>query len=270
MQRPRGQILFWQSAGSQEPLNLSCGNSKKPGTLKKDTLQLGFFAAIATAVVTTGTFVIAFLTPPLSGPFCEGPCFEYPYSDITARFPRDYFWMYPAMAVSLLSLALVICIHHYARSEKKIFSHLGVSLASMSAAILIADYFLQVSVIQPALLNGETDGIALWSQFNPHGLFIALEEIGYLLMNLALLSIAPVFSGKSGMDRAIRFVFVTAAILAFSALVAVSATYGILREYIFEVIIISIVWLELIISSALLARVFGKMIRAPRRPAAKK
>lgn len=238
--------------------------------MKKDTVQLGFFAATATAVVTTGTFVIAFLTPPLSGPFCEGPCFEYPYADITARFPRDYFWMYPAMVVSLLSLALVICIHHYARPEKKIFSHMGVCLASMSAAILITDYFLQVSVIQPALLSGETDGIALWSQFNPHGLFIALEEIGFLLMNLALLSIAPVFSGRNGIERAIRFVFITGSVLAFSALVAVSTTYGIMREYIFEVIIISIVWFELIISSALLGRVFGKTMKGPGRQAVKK
>jgi hypothetical protein len=29
-------------------------------------------------------------------------------------------------------------------------------------------------------MNGETDGLSILTQYNPHGIFIALEEIGYL------------------------------------------------------------------------------------------
>jgi hypothetical protein len=59
------------------------------------------------------------------------------------------------------------------------------------------DYFLQVSVIQPNLLLKETDGIALLSQFNAHGVFIVLEHVGFFMMRLSMLCMAPVFVGKT-------------------------------------------------------------------------
>lgn len=131
--------------------------------------RFGFTVALLTSAITTITFAIAVMTPPLSGPFCTTGCFEYPYTDITGRFPRDYYWMYPAMLVFLMYLILMSCIHEYAATEKKLFSRLGLAVAIMSAGILITNYFIQVSVIQPSLLRGETDGIALLTQYNPHG-----------------------------------------------------------------------------------------------------
>jgi hypothetical protein len=35
-------------------------------------------------------------------------------------------------------------------------------------------------------MKGETDGIALITQYNEHGLFIAMEELGYITMSIAL------------------------------------------------------------------------------------
>lgn len=34
-------------------------------------------------------------------------------------------------------------------------------------------------------MHGETEGITLLTQYNAHGIFIALEELGYLLMSLS-------------------------------------------------------------------------------------
>ena len=47
-----------------------------------------------------------------------------------------------------------------------------------ACAVFIVDFFVQVSVIPPSLANNETDGIALISQFNPHGVFIVLVIVG--------------------------------------------------------------------------------------------
>jgi hypothetical protein len=55
----------------------------------------------------------------------------------------------------------------------------------MATFVLITDYFIQVSVIQPSLLAGETDGISILSQFNPHGIIKVLEEIGLMFMILS-------------------------------------------------------------------------------------
>lgn len=224
-------------------------------------LRFGVFVAMSAAVVTLITFTIAVLTPPLSGPFCQGGCFEYPYTDIASRFPGDYYWMYPAMIVALLFLVLMVCIHHYAADDKKIFSHLGVSLAVIATTVLLVNYFVQLSVVQPSLIKGETEGIALITQFNPHGFFIALDELGFLLICLAFAATVPVFSGGDAIDRSIRITFITSLTLAILFLTFVSVEYGIMREYLFEVAIISVVWLEMIIASVLLSLLFRRKLR---------
>ncbi len=230
---------------------------KAPG----DTLaHFGFFVSLFTAIVTVVTFSIALMTPPLTGPFCQGPCFEYPYHEIVSRFPRDYYWMYPTLLLSLLYIMLVATIHQTAAHSKKVFSQIGLSFAIISAAILIPNYFIQISVIQPSMLNNETEGIALITQFNPQGIFIALEEIGFLLMNISFLALVPVVSGKSRVLRALRLVFLLGFILALLSLIFVFVRYGIMREYMFEIMIISIVWLQLIVGSVLLSMAFKKKL----------
>ena len=230
-----------------------------PGLL---TLRFGFFVAIATFIVTLGTFIIAFNTPPLSGPFCRGGCFEYPYHDIASRFPRDYYWMYSAMLFVLVYLVFMVCIHYFPFNNRKIFSHLSLLLAAMASVILFSTYFVQVSVIQPSLLNNETDGISILTQFNPHGHFIAMEEAGFILINLSLLSLVPVFSGKGNLEKALRITLFSGFVLALISFIVISIQYGIMRDYIYEVTIISIVWLELIVSSVLLAILYNKNLKA--------
>lgn len=236
---------------------------EQPGNKIKQGLHNdpGFYIALVTAIFTTATFTIAIMTPPLSGPWCTGNCYEYPYTDITSRFPRDYIWMYPAMLVSALFVMLVACIHHYASENKKIYTRIGLSFAIISAAILILNYFIQVSVIQPSLINGETEGISLFSQYNPHGIFIASEEIGFFLMTVALFSLFPAFSRGRSLSGALRTIFITGFTLAVFFLIFISGKYGLKREYLFEIAIISIVWLELIVSSILICLYFRKMHR---------
>lgn len=228
----------------------------------KNEARLGFYTAILTTAFTLVTFGIAILTPPLSGPFAAGAPIQYPYyMEIVSRFPRDYIWMYPAMLLTALYLVLIACIHHYAPREKEIYSQISLAFAIISSMVLFADYFVQISVIQPSLLKGETDGIALMSQYNPHGVFIALEDLGYLLMSVSFLCAAPVFSGSDRIKRAICWVLSTGFVLTIISLVIISVKYGIHREYIFEVAAISINWLVLIVSGVLLSIVFRRGMR---------
>jgi hypothetical protein len=221
--------------------------------------KIGYYSALLTAVVTGITFLIAVLTPPLSGPWCESGCYEYPYTDVASRFPRDYYWMYPAMVQDLLFLVLLACIHQFATHEKKIYSHIAVLFGTLSTITLFGDYFIQVSVVHPSLLNNETDGIAILTQFNPHGLFIALEEVGYLLMSLALFCTIPVFPNSNKRQKALRITHFISFALTLLAFTAVSIQYGIKREYRFELAVITINWTTLIVSGILLSRFFRKM-----------
>jgi hypothetical protein len=228
----------------------------------KNIFSVGFYSALLTSILTIVTFGIAFMTPPLSGPWCTEGCFSYPFTDIISRFPRDYYWMYPAIILSLVYYVLMVSIHYFAPVEKKIFSHIGLSFALVSAATLIINYFLQVSVVQPSLLLGETEGISLISQFNAHGIFIVLEEIGFSMMSLSLLFMALVLIGKTKVEKAIRWIFISNFVLNALSLTLISIFYGIQREYRFEIATISFNWLALISSGILLSIVFRRAIAA--------
>jgi hypothetical protein len=223
--------------------------------------RLGFYAALIVTILATATFGIAVCTPPVSGPFCKGSCIGYPYTDILSRFPRDYFWMYPAILLSVFFVVLMACIHQYTSDNKKIFSLIGLSFSLLSSFALIADYFIQISVIQASLLNGETDGIALLTQYNPHGIFIALEEVGYIMMSAAFIGIVPVFSGKGVLEGSIRWVFIISFFLIIISFAIISFQYGIKREYRFEVAAITIDYISLVVSGILLSRLFKRELR---------
>lgn len=232
--------------------------------LSKSSVSLGFYSSILTVVVTIGTFIVAFLTPPLSGPLCKAAtCYEYPFNDIVSRFPKDYYWMYPAILLSILVIILAVCLHHYAKAEKKIFSQIGVIFTVFGSMILITDLFLQLSVIQPSLLKGEADGILLLTQFNPHGVFIVLEELGYWLISIGFLFMALIFGGNK-LEKLARWIFITSFFLTNLTFVWFLVQYGTFREYRFEITAISINWLTLIVSGIILSLLFRKSMNIQR------
>lgn len=214
-----------------------------------------------TTLLTVVTFGIAIFTPPLAGPYCTGGCFEYPYADIGSRFPRDYIWMVPAIFLSLVYYVLMVCIHHFAATDKQVVSHIGLSFALIATAVFVIDYFLQLSVIPPSLIQGETEGIALLTQFNGHGIFIALEEVGFFMMSMSMLFMAPVFSGKGKLEKAIRWTFIACFALTILSFILYLLFYGLNREYRFEVASISINWLALIGSGVLLSLIFKRAMK---------
>jgi hypothetical protein len=159
--------------------------------------RLGFWAAVLTAAVTAITFPIAVSTLPVSGPFCAANCVAYPYREVAALVPHDYVWMYPAILLWGIFVVLMACIHQAAAESKRLYSQIALVFAAMAAAVLAADYYIQIATLQPSIVKGEVEGVALVTQYNPHGIFIALEELGYLLMSLAFLFAGLVFAGAS-------------------------------------------------------------------------
>ncbi|NCN45024.1 hypothetical protein GW927_00530 [Candidatus Pacearchaeota archaeon] len=225
--------------------------------MEQNTKRFGFIFSLLTVLLTIITFGIAIVTPPLSGPFCQVDCFAYPYTEIISRFPRDYFWMYPAMALSIVTMILFICLHLEASKEKKVFSLTALIFVIISSSVLLMNYFVQISVVQPSLLLGETDGISLLTQFNPHGLFIIFEELAYILLALAFIFTGSVF-GSNRLEKALRIVFQFNGIFVLLSFIGISVYYGLQREYRFEVLSISITWLTLIINGSLLSKYFKK------------
>jgi hypothetical protein len=227
----------------------------------KATFPFGFWAAVLTAVVASISFAIAVQTPPASGPFCQGGCLTYPYEDAAAFVPRDYIWMYPATLMMCLFLVLMSCIHSYAAEDRKLYSQIGLVFAVISSTVLAMDYYIQLAMVQPSLLKGELEGLVLISQYNPHGIFIALEELGYLMMSLAFLFMGFVFAGESMLERSIGWLLIVSSVLALAAYVVMSLLYGKDLEYRFEIAVITIDWIVLMVASVLLSFLFKRVAK---------
>lgn len=217
--------------------------------------RLGFWAGLLTSALTVVSFGLAIIAVPPVGPFCPGDCVEYPFVDpiITAKAPHDFYWMYPAIVLMLTFVVLVACLHRSAAARAQDFSIVALAFATLSAGVIAADYYIQIATIQPSIVRGETEGVALLSQYNPHGVFIALEELGYVLMSLAFLFAAPAFGGRRWFERVLRWLFVLAALLTLGGWGVYYAIYGYSMEYRFEVFAISVNWLTLAVAGVLLS-----------------
>lgn len=224
----------------------------------KGAYRLGFWSAILTAIIAAVAFVVGVTTPARSGPFCTGSCISYPYTNVAAFIPGDYLWLLPGFLLALIFVVLMASIHTYASNERKIFSQIGLSFALVYAIVVATDYFIQFTVVIPSLSAGETAGLSLFMQYNPHGIFIALEGIGYLMMSMAFLPSGVVFSGGK-LENAIRWLFFVDFFLALGTFAGLTwLKFDIVA---FEVAILTINWIVLIISGILLSVLFKRVER---------
>ena len=241
---------------------------------KQSAGRLGFWTAIIIAASAAAALIIAVTTAPArSGPNCQPliemgiveSCIEYPFTDVADFVPVEYIWMYPALLMALLFVVLVICIHYYAADNKKNFSvHTALSFSLISAAAHSINYFIQLAVMQPSLIKGELEYLSLFSQYNPHGIFIALEDAGYLMMGAAFLFIALAFGRQTGLERAIRRILIISSVLAVGSLFVYALIYRYDLEYRYEVTAIMIDWITVIITGVLLS-LFFQACRSTRR-----
>ena len=124
--------------------------------------------------------------------------------------------------------------------------------------MITIDYFVQFVVVEPSIMNGQTDGLTLFTEYNPHGIFIGLEGLGYLMMSVSFLFTAFVFGGER-LERVIRWLYVATFVLAAGSIATLSLLhYDIIA---FEVTILLIDWVALIVSGVLLSVVFRRSMR---------
>lgn len=221
--------------------------------LNKRVNQIGFWAAAFTAILAA-----AFIT---MGMFGSSTWDTFPgmvnYIWTTIKV-IDYALFIPAFLLAPVFVVLMACIHYYADYDKKIFSLIGLAFAVIYAAVITTDYFVLWTVVLPSTIMGETIGLSLFSLYNPHGIFVSLESIAYMMMSLALLAIAPIFK-EGRKELALKWIFIIGFILAIGSLAGIlCAGYDIV---IFEIAIITIYCPVLIISGILLSTMFRRANR---------
>jgi drug/metabolite transporter (DMT)-like permease len=96
------------------------------------------------------------------------------------------------------------------------------------------------------------------------GCSIVLEELGYLLMSLSFVFLAPVFAHQGRLASAVQWVFVAGFVLTTAILVVISVYYGLERIDRFEIAAISIDWLVLVVNGILLSVLFRRRLKQSR------
>jgi hypothetical protein len=226
--------------------------------------RFSFWVAVLTAALAAAALAMAVTTPPRSGPYCFMSCIAYPYTDAAAFVPRDYLWMYPAALVSMTFFVLVTRVHRHATGDLKSCSLVASCFASVGAALILSDYLIQIAVVQPSLLDGQLSGLSLFSQYNPHGIFIALEDGGYSLIGLAFLFSGLSLGSLTRLERVVRRLLVISGAAVVGVLVTFALIFGKDLEYRFEVIALSVDLGVLVVAGVLLGVLFKRLMRASR------
>jgi hypothetical protein len=145
--------------------------------------RLGFWSALP-AFVFSLTFVIGAL----------------------AGFPKPWDVYIPIGASLLLALffvVLMVAAHYAVENDKKIWSHLGIAFALLYAALVSIVYVTWIFVVEPHVLRGEADKVALLV-FAPGSFLQILDGLGYSLMMVAAFFTGFAFSNR-GLERWIRW-----------------------------------------------------------------
>jgi hypothetical protein len=227
--------------------------------VSKGAAQIGFWMAGLTALVAAVFAVSAMATPPRSGPFCANACVPAPYVDVARFIPGDYLWLIPGILLAPIVVGLMASIHSYAGASKKTLSRIALSFAVIYAVIITINYLAQLTVVMPSLQSGETQGLSLFTQYNPDGFFIALEVVAYIALSVAFLAAAPVFA-EGKVQWTVRWLFALSFPLALAAFVG----FWLLGHNLVgvEVSVLMIDWLVLIVGGILLSIVFWRAARA--------
>ncbi|GAA2673374.1 hypothetical protein [Actinoplanes palleronii] len=220
---------------------------------------VGTTVAAGTGAAAAISLAAGVTTPVRSGPNCTGGCVRYPYLDAAAFVPRDYLWMYPAVITALFAVLLAVCLDVTTPADRRWASRAGLCLAAIGAGTLVLDYALQLTVLQPGLLAGETAGLSPLSQYNPHGVFIGLENAGYAEFAVAFAFLGyALLRQRSRAGRAAGWILAAGAAATLGVLIVFAAVYRARLDYHFEVISIGLVWLTLIAGGPVLAGMFAR------------
>lgn len=221
--------------------------------------RFGFWVAILTVAVTAVFAVTAVLTPARSGPFCQTSCVATPYVNVAQFIPGDYLWLIPGILLAPIFVALIAVVHAYSDARTAVFSRIAMSFAVIYAVVITVNYFVQFTIVVPSLQSGETQNLSLFTQYNPHGFFIALEVLAYLAVSAAFLAAAPVFD-KGRLELTVRWLFALSFVASVAAFVGLWLFGNDLVAV--EVTVLMINWVVLIVGGALLSIVFRRQHHA--------
>jgi hypothetical protein len=117
----------------------------------------------------------------------------------------------PSILIVPSFLGLVVAVHSSVSDGRRAFTLLAVVLAAVYAAILVTNYYLQLSFVRANVLTGNAADVASLLMENPRGVFWPIESLAYGIQGIALGLAAAAFAA-GGLERWIRLSFIVVAL----------------------------------------------------------
>lgn len=130
---------------------------------------------------------------------------------ISLAIPNQTLMFASSFVLAPTFVAMMVAIHYYAPEEKKIWSHFGLSLATIYAVMGTLSYYIQLTVIQNNNLRIAEDVLQPFV-FIPGTPLFAQDMLGYVFMCAATLAAGFVFSGGK-IESWIKWLFILNGVL---------------------------------------------------------
>jgi hypothetical protein len=125
----------------------------------------------------------------------------------------------PSLFLGIAFVIMMGAVHRQALPERRIWSQTGLSFAVMYGTLIGMNYFVQLTLVAPALYRGDVSDSIRPFLFNVFNSFTySVDLLGYSFMSLSTLFAAFVFTGP-GLEKAVRwFMIANGLMLPFIAL----------------------------------------------------
>lgn len=125
----------------------------------------------------------------------------------------------PSLFLGVSFVIMMGSVHHQTPADKKIWSQMGLTFAIMYGTLICMNYFVQLTLVAPALYRGHVSESVRPFLFNVFNSFTySVDLLGYSFMSLSTLFAAFVFTGP-GLKKTVRwFLISNGLILPFIAL----------------------------------------------------
>lgn len=132
----------------------------------------------------------------------------------------ELFAAWDTIAAGPLVVAALVAVHYSIPGDRRSFSQLGVLFATVFMVMVSINRFVQLTVIRPSLLEGNTSGLERFMPYGPRSAMLSLELVGWgFFLGLGLLSAAFAFS-REGVAGKVRWSFLCYAVVALASTVA--------------------------------------------------
>jgi hypothetical protein len=114
----------------------------------------------------------------------------------------------PSLLLGISFVVMMVALHRQGPTPGKIWTHTGLTFATMYGVLICMNYFVQLTLVAPHLYRGAVPARVEPFVFNVFDSFTySVDLLGYTLMSFATFFAAFAFKGR-GLERTVRWFFI--------------------------------------------------------------